>query len=67
MVTATFPISNTGRTHSYFPQPHKESRHDAAEIVSPGRVNRFPSARQIEDDTAFHEFIGTSSVRPDAS
>jgi formate hydrogenlyase transcriptional activator len=62
MVTATFPTSNTGRTHSYFPQPHKESRNDAAEIVSPGRVNRFLSATQVEGDTAFHEFIGTSSA-----
>ena len=62
MVTATFPISNTGRTHSYFSQPHKKSRDDAAEILSPDRVNRFPSARQAEDDTAFHEFIGTSSA-----
>jgi formate hydrogenlyase transcriptional activator len=62
MVTATFPTSNTGRTHSYFPQPHKESRDDAAEIVSPGRVNKFPSATQVEGDTAFHEFIGTSSA-----
>jgi formate hydrogenlyase transcriptional activator len=62
MVSANFPISNTGRTHSYFPQPHKESRDDAAENVSPGRVNRFPSARQVEDGTAFHEFIGTSSA-----
>ena len=48
MVTANFPIFNTGRTHSYFPQPHKESRDDAAENVSPGRVNRFPSARQVK-------------------
>jgi hypothetical protein len=45
MVTTTFPISNTGRTHGHFPQPHKESRDDAAEIASPGPVNRFPSAR----------------------
>jgi formate hydrogenlyase transcriptional activator len=62
MVTATFPISNTGRTHRYFSQPHKKSRDDGAEIVSPGRVNRFPSARQAQDDTAFREFIGTSSA-----
>jgi formate hydrogenlyase transcriptional activator len=60
MVTASLPISNPKRTHSYFPQPHKESRDDAAEILSPGRVNRFPSARQAEGDPAFQEFIGTS-------
>ena len=62
MVTAPFPISNTGRTHSYFRQPHKESPDDAVEIAPPGRVSRFPSARQVEDDTALHEFIGTSSA-----
>ncbi len=59
MVTATFPISNTGRNHSYFPQPYKEVRDDGAEIVSPGR-NRFPSDTRVTDETAFHEIIGAS-------
>jgi len=59
MVTATFPISNTGKTHSYFPQPYKEVRDDGAEIVSPGR-NRFPSDTRVTDETAFHGIIGAS-------
>jgi len=48
MVTAIFPIPDTKRTHSYFPQPHKESRDDAAGMKKLGIYR--PRAREIRTD-----------------
>ena len=53
MGTAAFPIFSARTNHTHLQQQYKDSRHDAAEIVSIGDANGVQSVEQVKDQTAF--------------